>query len=520
MKIFESIKKQAIVFSALVVLLLISLNTAIVFYNNYVLQKTTRQKVETERATYLLGQVWNQVVRNVDVGMRGYALTKSEDLLGPLRDGIRDKTPILEELRSITARQGFSKPATIDSISLCVDQFIKATVNMVELAKIDSMSLFREALAADPGRDAWFVYDKNATIISAFENDINTKATNEYERADRAKLIFQIILFIVAVPTLIFMIVRIRQDKKARKNLFAKLEENNRTYLFNPGSTTDDDIQENEVIDNSIRNFKKATQFINNITSGNLDIQWEGISKDNEALNKQNLAGELSQMRDKMKEIKAADEIRNWTTEGLAKFSDVIRENQQSIKALCYDVLAYVVKYLNAQQGGVFVLMEDVEGNAYLELSACYAFSKKKFIEKRIEIGDGMIGQTFLEGQPIVLTKIPQGYTEITSGLGERTASCLMILPMKYNEKIEAVIEIAGFNKFEQHEIDFVEKVGEITASTLSTVKNTEKMKFMVDQFKSQTEQLKAQEEELRQNMEEMEATQEAFRRQEKEGYK
>ena len=516
MRIFDSIKKQVIVFSALGVLLLICLNTAIVFYNNYVLQKTIRKRVETERATYLLGQVWNQVVRNVDVGMRGYALTKSEDLLGPLRDGIRDKTPILEELRSITASQGFSKPATIDSISMCVDQFINATLEMVELVKIDSMNLFREALAADPGRDAWLVYDKNAKIISAFENDVNSKATSDYERADKAKLIFQTILFIVAVPTLIFMIVRIRQDKKARKNLFAKLEENNRTYLFNPGSTTDD-IQENEVIDNSIRNFKKATQFINNITSGNLDIQWEGISKDNEALNKQNLAGELSQMRDKMKEIKAADEIRNWTTEGLAKFSDVIRGNQQSIKALCYDVLAYVVKYLNAQQGGIFVLMEDVEGNSHLELSAAYAFSKKKFIEKRIQIGEGMIGQTFLEGQPIVLTKIPQGYTEITSGLGELTASCLMILPMKYNEKIEAVIEIAGFNKFEQHEISFVEKVGEITASTLSTVKNTEKMKFMVDQFKSQTEQLKAQEEELRQNMEEMEATQEAFRRQEKE---
>jgi transcriptional regulator with GAF, ATPase, and Fis domain len=173
---------------------------------------------------------------------------------------------------------------------------------------------------------------------------------------------------------------------------------------------------------------------------------------------------------------------------------------------------------MNAQQGCLFVVSEDLEDNhTYLEMTACYAFNRKKHISKRVEIGQGVIGQVYLEGQPVLLTDVPNGYTEITSGLGESTPTCVLVIPMTYNEKVEAVIEIAGFEKYEKYQIEFMEKIGEITASTLGSVKNTEKMQHLVNQFKTQTEQLRAQEEELRQNMEEMEATQEALRRQDRE---
>ena len=75
---------------------------------------------------------------------------------------------------------------------------------------------------------------------------------------------------------------------------------------------------------------------------------------------------------------------------------------------------------MEAQQGGVFLLQEE-EDDQYLELVACYAFDKKKFVEKRIDIGEGMIGQAFMERNTVVLKEVPKGYTHITSGLGEAT---------------------------------------------------------------------------------------------------
>jgi CHASE3 domain sensor protein len=518
MKNLDTLKKNALVYAAIVVLIFITINTIIIYYNNSALKETTRLKTETERALLLTDLIWNQVVRNVDVAMRGYALTKAENMLLPMKDGQRDKVTIFAELRQITSKQGFTHPQAIDSIYTTVDAFINDCLEMAELAKKDSMTEFRAKLAADPGRAAWFSYEKNARTITSFERTLNEEAMSSYENANRRIIIAQTVLLIIAFPTLLFIIFKITKDKKERRDLFLKLESNNHQYLFNPGATVHQ-INENEVIDSSIRNFKNATHFISQVSNGDFNVQWEGMNEENEALNKDNLAGELIRMRDKMKSIKAQDDIRNWTSEGLARFNEVIRKNQDHIEALCFDILVYITKYLNAQQGGLFVLQEDEEGREHLKLAACYAFNRKKFIEKKVGIGEGLVGQVYLEGQSVMLTQIPHGYTSITSGLGESTPSCLLIIPMKYNDKVEAVIEIAGFRKFAQHEIEFAERIGEITASTLGSVKNTEKMKHLVDQFRSQTEQLRAQEEELRQNMEEMEATQEAMKRQEREDY-
>jgi CHASE3 domain sensor protein len=527
MKIINLIKRHALISSAILLLLLIVGNTVIAIFNHFALQRKDTITFETRDAVRQADQVWTQVVRNVDIGMRGYALVRNDtlttdqqvrDLLMPMTTGKSDLDSIISRLRVITTKQKFPNPEMVDSLNVVAKDFIKVAEGMVALIREDRMGEFRQILRSDPGKKSWERYNKANTTIRAFEDQIDREAMKSYEHANQLNMVFQVILGLIALPTLGFMIYKINNDRVARRDLFLKLEKNNREFLFNPGGiTSTKTVNENEVIDNSILNFKAATAFISQVSNGNFGVQWEGISSENEKLNTSNLAGELMQMRDRMKTIKAQDEIRNWTTEGLAKFSDVIRQNDNNISALSYDILVFLTKYMDAQQGCLFVVQEDLEdGHEYLEMTACYAFNRKKHLTKRLEIGSGIIGQVYLEGTPSLLTDVPNGYTEITSGLGDSTPTSILVVPMRYNQKVEAVIELAGFEKYEKYQVDFMEKVGEITASTLGSVKNTEKMQHLVNQFKSQTEQLRAQEEELRQNMEEMEATQEAMRRQDK----
>jgi hypothetical protein len=109
--------------------------------------------------------------------------------------------------------------------------------------------------------------------------------------------------------------------------------------------------------------------------------------------------------------------------------------------------------------------------------------------------------------------EIPNGYTSITSGLGDSTPSCLLIVPFPYNEEVEAIFEVAGFKKYGGHHIEFLKKAGEFLAAALQAAKNNNEMQELLRQSREQAEVLKAQEEEMRQNMEEPEATQEASRR-------
>ena len=105
----------------------------------------------------------------------------------------------------------------------------------------------------------------------------------------------------------------------------------------------------------------------------------------------------------------------------------------------------------------------------------------------------------------------------ITSGLGEATPNCLVIVPLKFNDAVEGILEIASFKPFQQHEIDFLERIGEIIASAIINIRGAVKMKKMMEIMQVQSEEMRAQEEEMRQNMEELQATQEEMARKEKE---
>ena len=74
-------------------------------------------------------------------------------------------------------------------------------------------------------------------------------------------------------------------------------------------------------------------------------------------------------------------------------------------------------------------------------------------------------------------------------------------------------MEIASFNPFKPHEVEFVEKVAESIASALITVRLHLQTSQYLERFQQQAEEMKAQDEELRQNIEELQATHEQMER-------
>jgi methyl-accepting chemotaxis protein len=134
-----------------------------------------------------------------------------------------------------------------------------------------------------------------------------------------------------------------------------------------------------------------------------------------------------------------------------------------------------------------------------------------------VEIGQGMVGQCYLEADRIFLAKLPEEYVHITSGLGGATPTCMLLMPLTANEKVYGVLELAGFKRLEEHEIQLVEKFAASIAATVSSVKVNEKTRLLLEHTQQQAEEMRAQEEEMRQNMEELSATQEELARKERE---
>ncbi len=225
-----------------------------------------------------------------------------------------------------------------------------------------------------------------------------------------------------------------------------------------------------------------------------------------------------------LKKVKLSQEEekkRNWTSEGITLVSEVLRSNKDS-KEIFDIVTSNIIKYINANQGGLYIVEKDeVENeNTIIKLASCYAFSRKKYQEQEYAPGQGLLGQVYLEEEYLLMTDIPQEYVTITSGLGDANPKALIILPLMINDQVEGLLEIASFKEFEKHHINFLHKVGENIASYIQANRINQRTVKLLQGAQAQAEELRAQEEEMKQNMEELSATQEEMHRKEKEYHK
>ena len=264
--------------------------------------------------------------------------------------------------------------------------------------------------------------------------------------------------------------------------------------------------------------LKNISAFANHIGKGDLNVEYTLLGKkDSLGRSMLDMRANLIKAEVEKEERQCEDERRNWVTHGIAKFSELLRANNNNIAELCHLIVSNLVKYIGANQAGIFILNDEDAENPVLELKACYAYERRKYINKTIGLGEGLVGTCFLEGESIYMTCLPKDYINITSGLGGDTPRALLLVPLKVNEKIYGIVEIAAFKEFEPHIREFVEKVSESIASTIGSVKVSIHTNKLLERTKIQAEEMANQEEELRQNMEEMQATQEEMFRREAE---
>jgi hypothetical protein len=254
------------------------------------------------------------------------------------------------------------------------------------------------------------------------------------------------------------------------------------------------------------------------IGKGNLDMHFSPLSEE-DALGHSllDMRNELKKATDENDKRQEEDEQRNWAAQGVAKFSDILRKNTGELNELTYSIISNLVKYTRSNQGGIYVINDNDKEHPIIEMKASYAYDRRKFITAQLEIGEGLVGRCYQEKEKIYLTEIPRDYMKITSGLGEDSPKALLIVPLIYNDVIYGLVEIASFDEYPPHVIEFIERIGESIAATISSSKAQIQTALLLEQSQQQAEEMSSQEEEMRQNMEELRATQEQSSRREEE---
>lgn len=340
------------------------------------------------------------------------------------------------------------------------------------------------------------------------------------KEANQTQIISLIIAFIgiLIISIIIFNISRNMSSALIQTtDILEELSKGNTEGIDNLNINRGDEIEDMSNSVNALKSgLKETSVFAEQIGKGNLDAEFKPLSE------KDILGNALLEMRKSLqhaeaeeKKRKIEDEKQNWATQGQAKFGEILRTNSNNIDQLSFNIMSHLINYLNINQGALFIIEDTQQDEKFLELKSAIAYDRDKAINKRIAVGDELIGRCAFEKKTIYITDIPQNYINITSGMGTANPTALLLVPLILNDDIFGVIEIASFHTIEDFQIEFVERLGESIASTIASVKVNETTTTLLEQSKSQAEELAAQEEEMRQNLEELQATQEEAARRE-----
>jgi PAS domain S-box-containing protein len=353
---------------------------------------------------------------------------------------------------------------------------------------------------------------KRLTRISEKQNAVIEKSDAQIKESIATQRIYTFslggIITVIALLSAIFLMRTITRPVNFLKKVILKLGRGE--LVDEKGSNfSNDEIGEMALATDSLVSGLRATsQFAESIGNGTYNTDFKPLSEHDV------LGNALINMRNNLAKVADDDKRRNWATEGQAMFGEILRTNNSDLNKLADEIVSNLVKYLKANQGALYIADEhDSEEEPTMSMKACYAWDKKKFLNQKIYKGEGLAGQAWQEGDTVYLTDVPSNYVKITSGLGDSNPSSVLIVPLKVNDQIFGVVEIASFSLFPEFEIEFVQKIAESIASTISTVKINAKTHKLLEESQEMTEQMRAQEEEMRQNMEELQATQEEMQR-------
>src|SRR5947208_3412616 len=166
------------------------------------------------------------------------------------------------------------------------------------------------------------------------------------------------------------------------------------------------------------------------------------------------LKDNINTMIDNLRGTTDRNQEQDWLKTNLAKFTRML-QGQRDLVTVGKLLLSELAPLVHAQQGAIYQMLSDIADTApALSLLAGYAVGDDQ--ATRIAVGQGLVGQSALEKQRILLTKVPRGYVRMHSSLGGALPKNIVVLPVLFEGETKAVIELSSLQPFTATHLAFL----------------------------------------------------------------
>ncbi len=252
-----------------------------------------------------------------------------------------------------------------------------------------------------------------------------------------------------------------------------------------------------------------------NLLADNLTNQVRAIAEVATAVTKGDLtrsiqvdaSGEVAELKDNINTM--IDNLRlttdrnteqDWLKTNLARFTSML-QGQRELSTVGRMLLSELAPLVNAQQGVLYQM--EAEETESLNLLSSYADSENGH-PKTIHIGEGLVGQCAADKRRMLITDLPGNTVQIRSGLFEAIPRNVIVLPVLFEDRVKAVIELASLNAFTTSHLAFLEQLTASIGIVLNSIEATMQTEGLLKQSQQLAVELQTQQKELQQTNEQL----------------
>ena len=255
-----------------------------------------------------------------------------------------------------------------------------------------------------------------------------------------------------------------------------------------------------------------------NLLADNLTNQVRAIAEVATAVTKGDLTrsiqvearGEVAELKDNINTM--IDNLRlttdrnteqDWLKTNLARFTGML-QGQRDLGTVGRMLLSELAPLINAQQGVIYQMGGDsaVSDNSLVLLST-FADTPDGYV-REVRIGEGLIGQCASEKRRMLISELPRTAAPIRSGLFEAVPKSVIVLPVLFEDRVKAVIELASLSAFTASHLSFLEQLTSSIGIVLNSIEATMQTESLLKQSQQLAAELQTQQKELQQTNEQL----------------
>jgi HAMP domain-containing protein/CheY-like chemotaxis protein len=251
-----------------------------------------------------------------------------------------------------------------------------------------------------------------------------------------------------------------------------------------------------------------------NLLADNLTNQVRAIAEVATAVTKGDLTrsiqvearGEVAELKDNINTM--IDNLRlttdrnteqDWLKTNLARFTGML-QGQRDLTTVGKKLLSELVPLVDAQQGMIY----QMESDTGMVMLAAFAGEGEDGYVHRLKIGEGLVGQCAAEKRRILISGLPPQTIPIRSSLFEAVPQSVIVLPVLFEDRVKAVIELATLSSFTDSHLAFLEQLTSSIGIVLNSIEATMQTEGLLKQSQQLAAELQTQQKELQQTNEQL----------------